>query len=145
MHGFLKSYAGNQATYHSYRTHVECLLLWSALIVEKPLIELHRRDAEAFMEFYLHSPADWSGPVVKARFERHSGRKPSDSDTYHVNEIWSHFTSTVPKRDRKASESMTALPSTTYKMSQGSVAQVFAVCGSFFQHAIDEGFTEVRT
>ncbi|HCF7007361.1 TPA: site-specific integrase [Pseudomonas aeruginosa] len=145
VRGFLKSYAGNQATYNSYRTHVERLLLWSVLVVEKPLIELRRRDAEAFMEFCLNPPAEWIGPVVKARFERHGGRKRSDGDKYHVNEIWRPFATTVPKRDRKiASESMTALPSTTYKMSQGSVAQVFAVCGSFFQHAIDEGFTEVN-
>jgi hypothetical protein len=29
-------------------------------------------------------------------------------------------------------------------MAQGSVAQVFAVCGSFFQHAMDEGLTEAN-
>jgi len=29
VRGFLKSYAGNEATFNSYRTHVERLLLWS--------------------------------------------------------------------------------------------------------------------
>ena len=29
-------------------------------------------------------------------------------------------------------------------MAQGSVAQVFAVCGSFFQHAMDEGLMEAN-
>ncbi|WP_177331055.1 tyrosine-type recombinase/integrase [Pseudomonas sp. PI1] len=145
VRGFLKSYAGNQATYNSYRTHVERLLLWSALVVEKPLVELRRRDAEAFMEFCLNPPAEWIGPMVKSRFVRIGARKRSDSDTYGVNEDWRPFATIAPKRDRKiASETLTALPLSAYKMSQGSVAQVFAVCGSFFQHAIDEGFTEVN-
>lgn len=97
------------------------------------------------MKFCLNPPAEWIGPVVKARFEILGGRKRSDGDTYHINEVWRPFAATVPKRDRKiALESLTDLPSNTYKMSQGSVAQVFAVCGSFFQHAIDEGFTEVN-
>lgn len=145
VRGFLKSYAGNEATYNSYRTHVERLLLWAVLVAEKPLIELRRRDAETFMEFCLNPPSEWIGPVVKSRFVRQGGRTKSESDGYSVNERWRPFASTVPKRERKiASETLSTLPSTTYKMSQGSVAQVFAVCGSFFQHAIDEGFTEVN-
>lgn len=47
VRGFLKGYAGNQATYNSYQTHFERLLLWSVLIVEKPLTERRRRDATA--------------------------------------------------------------------------------------------------
>nr|WP_256208195.1 hypothetical protein [Pseudomonas sp. CFII64] len=31
-----------------------------------------------------------------------------------------------------------------YALSQGSTAQIFAICGSFFQHAMDVGFTEVN-
>lgn len=142
---FLKSYAGNEATFTSYRTHVERLLLWALLIARKPLLDLRRKDAEAFMEFCLSPSADWVGPVVKARFNRIGGRKKLDSDTFEPNPAWRPFSVTVAKRERKiASETMTALPSPVYRMSQGSVAQVFAVCGSFFQHAIDEGLTEVN-
>ncbi|WP_282875987.1 tyrosine-type recombinase/integrase [Pseudomonas peli] len=145
VRGFLKSYAGNEATFNSYRTHVERLLLWSLLVAGKPLVELRRRDAEAFMEFCLNPPADWIGSVVKSRFLRVGGRKKIDTDTYIVNLQWRPFSHTVAKRERKiAEEAVTALPSHPYRMSQGSVAQVFAVCGSFFQHAIDEGFTEVN-
>ena len=68
VRGFLKSYSGNATTYTSYRTHVERLLLWTLLIARKPLLELRRRDAEAFMEFCLRPPADWVGPMVKSRF-----------------------------------------------------------------------------
>lgn len=145
VRGFLKSYAGNEATFNSYRTHVERLLLWSLLVARKPLLEMRRRDAEVFMEFCLNPPADWIGPVVKSRFLRIGGRKPSDSDTYTPNPQWRPFALSVPKRERKIAEAdSTALPPRPYRMSQGSVAQVFAVCGSFFQHAIDEGLTEVN-
>lgn len=145
VRGFLKSYAGNEATFNSYRTHVERLLLWSLLVAGKPLVELRRRDAEAFMEFCLNPPADWIGPVVKSRFLRVGGRKKLDTDTYTVNFQWRPFSHTMAKRERKiAEEAVAALRSRPYRMSQGSVAQVFAVCGSFFQHAIDEGLTEVN-
>ncbi|MDF3933134.1 tyrosine-type recombinase/integrase [Pseudomonas citronellolis] len=145
VRGFLKSYAGNEATYTSYRTHVERLLLWALLVEGKPLLELRRRDAEAFMEFCLNPPADWVGPVVKARFQRLGGRRKLESDGYQVNPAWRPFSSTLAKRERKlAAEAMSALPARPYRMAQGSVAQVFAVCGSFFQHAMDEGLTEVN-
>lgn len=145
VRGFLKSYAGNEATFTSYRTHVERLLLWALLVARKPLLELRRRDAEAFMEFCLNPPADWVGPVVKSRFTRVGGRKRLQSDAYIFNPAWRPFSVTLAKRERKiAAEQMQPLPLPSYKMSQGSVAQVFAVCGSFFQHAIDEGLTEVN-
>lgn len=145
VRGFLKSYAGNEATFNSYRTHVERLLLWSLLVAGKPLLELRRRDAEEFMEFCHNPLADWVGPVVKSRFVRVGGRKKLASDSYQINESWRPFAVTVAKRDRKlAAESLSDLPKPAYAMSQGSVAQVFAVCGSFFQHAMDEGLTEVN-
>lgn len=145
VRGFLKSYGGNEATYTSYRTHVERLLLWALLVAGKPLLDLRRRDAEAFMEFCLNPPAEWVGPVVKSRFVRVGGRKQLESDSHVVNPAWRPFSSTLAKRERKlATEAMSPLPSRPYRMSQGSVAQVFAVCGSFFQHAMDEGLTEVN-
>jgi hypothetical protein len=117
----------------------------SLLAACKPFLELRRRDAEAFIEFCLNPPTDWTGPVVKSRFLRIGGRKKLESDNYILNAEWRPFRTTIAKRERKvAAESVTALPSRAYRMSQGSVAQVFAVCGSFFQHAIDEGLTEVN-
>lgn len=145
VRGFLKSYGGNEATYTSYRTHVERLLLWALLVAGKPLLDLRRRDAEAFMEFCLNPPADWVGPVIKSRFMRMGGRKKLESDSHVPNPAWRPFSTTLAKRERKlASEAMSPLPLRPYRMSQGSVAQVFAVCGSFFQHAMDEGLTEVN-
>lgn len=145
VRGFLKSYAGNETTFNSYRTHVERLLLWALLVAHKPLLELRRRDAEAFMEFCLRPPKDWVGPMVKSRFVRIGGRKKLESDSYQVNEAWRPFSVTVPKRNRSLADTgLQDITNRPYKMAQGSVAQVFAVCGSFFQHAIDEGLTEVN-
>jgi hypothetical protein len=39
---------------------------------------------------------------------------------------------------------MSDLFSRTYHMAQSSVVQFFSVCGSFFQHAMDEGLTEAN-
>jgi hypothetical protein len=145
VRGFLRSYSGNETTYNSYRTHAERLLLWTLLVEEKPLLEMRRRDAEAFMEFCLKPPLSWIGPMVKSRFNRIGGRKKLQSDRYEVNSAWRPFSKTAPKRTRMISDELQALADNQpYKMSQGSVAQVFAVCGSFFQHAIDEGLTEVN-
>lgn len=145
VRSFLKSYAGNQSTFNSFRTHVERLLLWALIVAGKPLLELRRSDAEQFMEFCLNPPAAWVGPMVKSRFTRIGGRKRLESDEYLVNPDWRPFSATVSKRERKlAAETMSDLSSPVYHMSQGSVAQVFAVCGSFFQHAMDEGLTEAN-
>ena len=143
VRSFLKSYAGNQSTFNSFRTHVERLLLWALIVAQKPLLDLRRSDAEQFMEFCLNPPTDWVGPVVKSRFNRIGGRKRLESDERVVNPNWRPFSCTVSKRERKlAAETMSDLSPSTYQMAQGSVAQVFAVCGSFFQHAMDEGLTE---
>jgi site-specific recombinase XerD len=145
VRGFLRSYSGNETTYNSYRTHAERLLLWTLLVAQKQLLELRRVDAEAFMEFCLKPPASWIGPMVKSRFNRIGGRKKLQSDRYEVNPSWRPFSKTAPKRTRMISDELQALAEAQpYKMSQGSVAQVFAVCGSFFQHAMDEGLTEVN-
>lgn len=137
--------AGNQSTFNSFRTHVERLLLWSLIVARKPSLDLCRSDAEQFMEFCLNPPMDWVGPVVKSRFKRIGGRKRLKSDEYVINPDWRPFSDTVSKRERKlANEAISDLGSRPYHMVQGSVAQVFAVCGSFFQHAMDEGLTEAN-
>ncbi|HBO5514696.1 TPA: tyrosine-type recombinase/integrase [Pseudomonas aeruginosa] len=143
---FLHSYDGNEGTFNSYRTHVERLLLWCLLIVKKPILSLRRTDAEAFMEFCLNPPYSWVGPVVKSRFVRAGGRKKSSDDTYTVNEDWRPFNLTQPKLVRKLAEeaNLEAPSPSDYKMSSGSVAQVFAACQSFYQFCIDEDLTEVN-
>ena len=145
VRSFLKSYSGNRSTFNSFRTHVERLLLWALIVAQKPLLELRRSDAEHFMEFCLSPPDGWVGPVVKSRFIRNGGRKRLETDEYQVNPNWRPFCNTVTKRERTlAVDTSDASVVRQYQMAQGSVAQVFAVCGSFFQHAMDEGLTEAN-
>lgn len=142
VRGFLKSYSNNEATFNSYRTHVERLLLWSLLIAKKPLLELRRHDCENFLEFCLQPRPEWIGPVVKSRFTRVGGRKAAETDTYIINEKWRPFNVKIDKQIRKvAAENSKDVDDIAYKMSAGSMGQVFAVCGSFFQYTIDEGLT----
>lgn len=142
VRGFLRSYEGNVATFNSYRTHVERLLLWSLLVSRKPILELTRQDGERFMEFCISPPVAWIGPVVKARWKRVGGRIAKDTDTWIVNSAWRPFYLTSSKREKKlASERSVDVGHRPYRMAQDTVAQVFAVCGSFYQFVADEGLT----
>lgn len=146
VRSFLHSYRGNEGTFNSYRTHIERLLLWCLYVEKVPILAMRRSDAEAFMEFCIKPPANWIGPVVKSRFNRVGGRKKATTDTYVVNEAWRPFNLTQPKIVRKLAEeaNLEAPPPPAYKMSSGSVAQVFAACQSFFQFSIDEDRTDAN-
>lgn len=142
VRSFLRSYEGNSATFNSYRTHVERLLLWTLLVCKKPLLEMTRQDGERFMEFCIKPPLDWIGPVVKARYQRVGGRTPKPTDTFTVNTEWRPFFLTVKKPDLKLAQEQNKEPEVKpYRMKQDSIAQIFAVCGSFFQWAADEGLS----
>ncbi|HEX8592594.1 MAG TPA: site-specific integrase [Pseudomonas sp.] len=143
VRSFLKSYSANESTFNSYRTHVERLLLWTLLRAKVPLLDMRRTHAEEFLEFCLAPELSWIGPVVKSRFTRVGVRKKLVTDTYILNGDWRPFSQSTSKEERKRSkEENRPLVQEIYKPAQGSIAQVFAVCGSFFQHAIDEGFCE---
>ncbi|MFJ3483157.1 tyrosine-type recombinase/integrase [Pseudomonas sp. NPDC090202] len=143
VRGFLKSYAGIESTFNSYRTHVERLLLWTLIKAATPLLDMRRTHAEQFLEFCLSPDPLWIGPVVKSRFNRIGARKKLATDTYVLNPDWRPFNQSVSKEERKRANEENRPPRHDfYKPAQGSIAQIFAVCGSFFQHAIDEGFCE---
>lgn len=138
VRAFLRSYSANQATFNSYRTHVERLLLWSLIVHRRPILSLRRQDAEAYMEFCLNPPPTWIGPVIRARFSPSNGDAPIAA-----NPKWCPFTLATGKRERKLTvETGQDFTKRRYQMSQGAVAQVFAVCSSFYEFAIDEGLTD---
>lgn len=142
VRSFLRSYEGNAATFNSYRTHVERMLLWSLMVCQKPLLELTRQDGERFLEFCIKPPSDWIGPVVKARFQRNGGRQAKDTDTYTANPKWRPFFSTIKKPDLKLAKEQQREPEAKpYEMKQDTIAQIFAVCGSFYQFLADEGLS----
>jgi site-specific recombinase XerD len=140
---FLRLYSKNKATFTTYRTHIERLLLWSLLIAKKDLSKLNPQDAQDFLDFSANPPTTWIGPVVKSRFIRQGGRKAAKSDTYLVNDVWRPFNYTTDKRTAKiAEENNDPLPPPSYTMASDSVTMVFAVCGSFFKFAAGDRFTD---
>ncbi|BAN48596.1 hypothetical protein [Metapseudomonas resinovorans] len=144
VRSFLRVHSGNQATFASYRTHVERLLLWSLLVAHKPLLDLQSYDAKDYVEFYLNPTQDWVGPVVKSRFLRIGGRARRATDTYILNVKWRPFNVTRPTREPTgAAQLTTPLPCPPYLKSLADVAHSIAVCGSFFRYAISEGLTEI--
>jgi site-specific recombinase XerD len=144
VRSFLKSYAGNEPTFNSYRTNVERLLLWSLIIRRRPLLDLQRVDAEAYMEFCLKPPSAWIGPVVRGRFKP-VGMTPDSTSGYEVNPKWRPFCITTPKRERKiADQTGIEPPKPAFVMSQASVAVTFSVCSSFFEFAMVEGMNALN-
>ncbi|MDR0212272.1 MAG: site-specific integrase [Pseudomonas putida] len=138
---FLHSYDKNEATFNSYRTHVERLLLWCLLISEKSIVSISICDAESFMDFCLDPPKNWVGPVVKARFIRVGGRKKSADDVYVLNEKWRPFSITQSKSVSKISIEADVEPPrpSKYIITSASVGQIFAVCESFYEFLYREG------
>lgn len=87
------------------------LLLWALLIARKSLLELCRRDAES----------SWSLPAATEGLNRADGPVPFRAY----------------RRSQEARVRHLCGELRPYRLPQGSVAQVFMVCGSFFQHTID--------
>lgn len=121
---FLNSYSDNEATFNSYRTHAERLLLWALIVRKVPLLELRRTDAEAFLEFCISPPFDWVGRVVRNRY-----LTEKDSCVISPNPSWRPFAAAQGRG--------------CYKLTAGSIAQIFSVCSSLFEFAIDEGACKV--
>lgn len=49
------------ATQRAYRKEAERLLLWSVLVLQKPVSSLDQADASSFLEFLAAPPASWCG------------------------------------------------------------------------------------
>lgn len=134
--GFLRSYSNVEATFVSYRTHAERLLLWALLIRKKPLLELRRADAEAYLAFCMSPPAGWLGPVTRSRFLNVA----SDKDLQLCpNPRWHPFSLKTGNR-----ESDTAADDVSYQPSRGSISQAFSVCSSLYEFALDECLSSVN-
>lgn len=138
VNGFLRSYSNVEATFVSYRTHAERLLLWALLVRKKPLMELRRADAEAFLEFCMSPPTSWLGPVTRSRFLILASDKDSDLCP---NPRWHPFSMKTPSNKPEASDLETPGTGISYQPSRGSISQVFSVCSSLYEYCLDEGLT----
>nr|WP_179291883.1 site-specific integrase [Pseudomonas fragi] len=141
VRGFLRSYSNVEATFVSYRTHAERLLLWALLIRKKPLMELRRADAEAFLEFCMAPHVGWLGPVTRSRFLIVASDKDLELCP---NPRWHPFTVKTANyiSDEAALDGPVA--GVAYQPSRGSISQVFSVCSSLYEYGLDEGLTSTN-
>ena len=128
---FLQAYTGSLGTFNSYRRDVERLLQWTWHIAGKILEDLKREDIEAFVVFCQKPPAAWIGTKKAPRFKVTDGARVSNSE-------WRPFVATVSKSAFKKGE----IPKkTSYAPSNGSVRELLAIIGSFFQYLQMEDYT----
>tara|TARA_R110002124_G_scaffold128157_19_gene288740 strand:+ start:37456 stop:38733 length:1278 start_codon:yes stop_codon:yes gene_type:complete len=129
---FLKSNSRVQTTYNNYRTQVERLLLWAWLKQGKPVLGLLRSDMEEFMGFCCSPDPSWIGKAIKSRYITEQG-------CLVPNPSWRPFTMRTSKASSKvAKEELRDVPAPTFKMSSGSIGQVYAAINSFFHYCISE-------
>lgn len=128
---FLQAYTGSLGTFNGYRRDVERLLHWTWHIAGKILEDLKREDIEAFVLFCQKPPSAWIGIKKAPRF------KVNDS-TRAPNPEWRPFVATVSKSAFRKDQ----LPDkTSYAPSNGSVKELLAIIGSFFQYLQMEEYT----
>lgn len=127
---FLKSYAGSQGTFNSYRREAERLLQWSWLIKKVPLQQLKRDDIEQFIKFCQNPPDNWISLKKVPRYVLKDGlRQP--------NPLWRPFVVTVSKAahqqgNRPAIEH--------FSLSQGAIQEIFAILSTLFNFLIAEEY-----
>jgi len=128
---FLQAYTGSLGTFNSYRRDVERLLHWSWHIAGKDLEDLKREDIELFVVFCQKPPSAWIGTKKAPRFKVTDGVRVSNPE-------WRPFVATVSKAAFKKGH----LPDkTSYAPSNGSVKELLAIIGSFFQFLQMEEYT----
>lgn len=136
--GYLRCYADNALTYSTYRGHVERLLLWSLIIREKPVNELKRIDAEAFLEFCKNPPANWVGPIIRNRFLANANDTSCSGSDLVPNLKWKPFTQRSSKQTRMLTEDAEEIPSMDYHSSKGSMSNVFKIASGFYEYLVEE-------
>ncbi len=128
---FLEAYTGSLGTFNSYRRDVERLLQWTWQIENKILEDLKREDIEAFVSFCQKPPAAWIGIKKAPRFKIIDGTRMPNPE-------WRPFVATVSKSAFKKGQ----LPEkASYTPSNGSIKELLAIIGSFFQYLQLEEYT----
>jgi len=128
---FLQAYTGSLGTFNSYRRDVERLLHWTWHIADKILEDLKRDDIETFVGFCQKPPSAWIGTKKAPRFKIVDGDRVSNPE-------WRPFVATVRKSAFKKGQ----IPNKAdYTPSNGSVKELLAIIGSFFQFLQMEEYT----
>jgi site-specific recombinase XerD len=131
---FLKSYKGSQGTFNSYRREIERLIHWCAPIAKKPLKELKRDDIENFIRFCQKPPKSWIGETKPPRFIVKNGiRCP--------NPTWRPFIISISKAEHRRG---VGLDLKQFKLSHGSLKELFAILSSFFNYLLQEEYVSAN-
>ncbi len=131
---FLASYKGSTGTFNSYRREIERLLHWSALIAKKSLSELKREDIVEFVAFCQKPPLTWIGYSKPARFIECEGKRIPNPE-------WRPFVVTVSKAARRRGAE---LDTKEFRLSQGSLRELFAILSSFFNYLVQEEYAPIN-
>jgi site-specific recombinase XerD len=120
---FLKSYAGRQGTFNSYRREVERFLQWCWLIQNKTLKSLARQDLEIYIKFCQNPPSEWIGAFKVPRFLEKNGERVPNSD-------WRPFVY-PPNKNR-------------VQLSQGAIQEIFAILSTYFNFLIADEHIDIN-
>ncbi len=127
---FLGAYVGSKGTFNSYRREVERLIHWCALIKNIALSEIKRDLIEEFITFCQNPPNTWIGISKPPRFIDHDGERLP-------NPVWSPFVITQSKTENRRG---LKLDKKNFRLSQGSIRELFVILGSFFNYLIQEEY-----
>lgn len=125
---FLKQYAGNKATFESYRREIERLIQWAWRIEQKSLFTFKRQDIENYLAFCLKPPKTWIGVERVPRFILKEGQRE-------INPKWRPFVANVSKHEHKKG----ILPNkNAYQLSQKAIQEIFTGLSSFYNYLVLE-------
>lgn len=127
---FLSSYKGSVGTYNAYRSEIEHLLHWCALVANKALKELKREDIEDFIRFCQKPPKQWIGTHKPLKFiEQDKIRIP--------NPTWKPFIVTISKAANRKGEKPNIKD---FELSHTALKQLFAIISSFYNYLLQEEY-----
>ncbi|WP_371372172.1 tyrosine-type recombinase/integrase [Thalassotalea aquiviva] len=122
----------NEATYNLFRTETEKFLLWSWLINKKSIVQLKRRDLEAYIDFVHKPPHQWISDNVYRRFENRNGIRD-------VNPDWRPFTIKIPKAQRLDNIDFKKKKQ-NYQCSQDALKATFSVLNVYYDYLVSEDY-----
>lgn len=132
---FLRSYAGSQDTFTSYRREVERLLHWSWLIVQEPIKNLNRNHIRDYLEFVKHPATQWIATQNFSRFI------VDEQGQRQQNPKWRPFVVRISKAARANGQ----LPDPkNYKLTNKSMQALFAGLSTFFTFMQQEEYLDTN-
>jgi site-specific recombinase XerD len=109
-------------TFVRFRSEVEKFLLWSFLVVGKPIDQLRKADVLDYSEFFFKPPLVWIGLANADKFVRVAGG-------YRFNPDWHPFRYIAEGQD---------VDKKKYRPSQQSMLAMFTAIVAFYKYLMDE-------